>query len=206
MARLFSASALAVLLCALAPGAGIDRLDAQSASGLLPGDVVRVEIWQEEDLSGEFALDEEGVVVFPLLGPKPVMGVSPDRLRDQLVEDYGKYLVNTAVNVTLLRRIAVLGEVRVPGLYLIDATNSVADVIARAQGVTSDGDAAKIDLVRSGRTVRATLTGVEILQDADIRSGDQIIVGRRGWLSRNFSSVVSVASLIANVAVIILVQ
>ena len=201
-ARLFAATALAVLLCALAPGAGLDALQAQSANSLLPGDLIRVQIWREEDLSGDFQIDEDGVVVLPLLGAKSVTGISPDHLRDQLTKEYGDYLVNTAVNVTLLRRIAVLGEVRVPGVYTIDATNSVADVIARAQGVTPEGDAEKIDLVRGGRTLRTTLTGTEILQEADIRSGDQIIVGRRSWLSRNFSSLVGVASLLANIAVL----
>ena len=141
-------------------------------------------------------------MVLPLLGAKSVTGISPDHLRDQLTKEYGDYLVNTAVNVTLLRRIAVLGEVRVPRVYTIDATNSVADVIARAQGVTPEGDAEKIDLVRGGRTLRTTLTGTEILQEADIRSGDQIIVGRRSWLSRNFSSLVGAASLLANIAVL----
>ena len=201
-ARLFAVTALAVLLCALAPGAGLDALQAQSANSLLPGDLIRVQIWREEDLSGDFQLDEDGVVVLPLLGAKSVTGISPDHLRDQLTKEYGDYLVNTAVNVTLLRRIAVLGEVRVPGVYTIDATNSVADVIARAQGVTPEGDAEKIDLVRGGRTLRTTLTGTEILQEADIRSGDQIIVGRRSWLSRNFSSLVGAASLLANIAVL----
>lgn len=212
MVRLLSAVTLAVALTTLAPVAGPASLRAQSleapattasSNSLLPGDVIRVRIWREEDLSGEFQVDEDGFVVLPLLGRKPVVGIDPDLLRDQLTQEYGEYLVNPAVNVTLLRRIVVLGEVRVPGQYTLDATNSVADVIARAQGITPDGDAEDIVLVRDGRRLATGLSGTESLQEAGIRSGDQIIVGQRGWASRNFSSIVGIASILANMYVII---
>ena len=209
MARPLPAAALVGALLWMAPALSLQRLQAQSitdgvagastASSLLPGDVIRVQIWREEDLSGEFQIDEQGAVVLPLLGRKPVMGVSPDKLRDDLTEAYGNYLVNTAVNVTLLRRVVVLGEVRVPGQYTVDATNSVADVIARAQGITPEGDAEKIVLIRESQRLRTALTGTESLQEAGIRSGDQIVVGKRSWASRNFASIVGVVSIVANV-------
>lgn len=203
MVRLLSAAALAGILLGMTPLAGLDRARAQAApvtaaaSSLLPGDVIRVLIWREDDLSGEFQVDEQGSVILPLIGARQVLGVSPDRLREELAEEYAKYLVNTAVNVTLLRRVVVLGEVRVPGQYTVDATNSVADVIARAQGVTTDGDANDIVLMRGGQQLRATLT--QSIAEAGIRSGDQILVGKRGWVARNFSSLVGVVSLLVNV-------
>lgn len=174
-------------------------------NSLLPGDVVRVAIWQEEDLSGDFVVDEDGSVVLPLLGRRQVVGIPPDPLREQLTQEYGEYLVNVAVNVTLLRRVVVLGEVRVPGQYTIDATQSIADLIARAQGITPDGNANDIRLVRDGRSYQANL-GAASLGDAGIRSGDQIVVGKRSWFSRNFPSIVGMASLVANVVTVIIVS
>ncbi len=207
MVRLLSAVALAGSFLGMTPLVGLDQARAQSApaagvadaSSLLPGDVIRVQIWREDDLSGEFQVDEKGSVVLPLIGPRQVLGISPDRLRDELTEEYAKYLVNTAVNVTLLRRVVVLGEVRVPGQYTVDATNSVADVIARAQGVTPDGNAEEIVLLRDGQRLRTGLNGTLSLQEAGIRSGDQILVGKRSWASRNFSSMVGIISILANV-------
>jgi polysaccharide export outer membrane protein len=197
MVRLLSAVALAGTLLG-APLAGQTPAAVPETNSLLPGDVVRVQIWREEDLSGEFQVDEQGEVVLPLLGRKQVSGISQDKLRDQLTAEYGQYLVNTAVNVTLLRRVNVLGEVRIPGQYTVDATNSVADVIARAQGITSDGNAEDIVLIRGGQRLRAGLAGTQSLQEAGIRSGDQIIVGKRGWMSRNFNAMASVISILAN--------
>lgn len=176
---------------------------ASESNSLLPGDVIRVAIWREEDLSGEFQVDQDGSVILPLLGRRQVVGISPDRLREQLTEEYGGYLVNTAVNVTLLRRVVVLGEVRVPGQYTVDATQSVADLIARAQGLTPEGNAEDIRLLRDGQSYRTNLSGTLSLVEAGIRSGDQIVVGKRSWWSRNFSSLVGVASILANVVVIV---
>ncbi|GMV05459.1 MAG: hypothetical protein AMXMBFR53_17370 [Gemmatimonadota bacterium] len=196
---------LILALLALVP-AGASAQDAppvtSESNSLLPGDVIRVAIWREDDLSGEFQVDEDGSVILPLLGRRQVVGISPDRLREQLTEEYAEYLVNTAVNVTLLRRVVVLGEVRVPGQYTVDATQSIADLIARAQGLTPDGNAEDIRLLREGASFRTNLSGTQSIAEAGIRSGDQILVGKRSWFSRNFSSLVGIASIIANIYVI----
>lgn len=179
------------------------RVQPNEQNSLLPGDVVRVRIWREEDLSGEFQVDENGFVVLPLLGRRQVMGISPAVLREQLTDQYAEYLVNPSVNVTLLRRITVLGEVRVPGLYPVDATVSVAALIALAQGLSPDGDADDIRLVREGRVIRSNLRGTAVIGEEGIRSGDQIIVGKRSWISRNIASLVGIVSIITNVIVIV---
>ncbi len=174
-----------------------------TGAALLPGDVVSVDIWREPDLSGQFIIDEDGEVTLPLLGTLLVTGIDTGELRDQLIEQYNEYLVNTSVNVVLLRRVNVLGEVRMPGQYTVDATQSVADLIARAQGITQEANADDIRLLRGGQVTRANLNGTLTLNSAGIRSGDQIFVGRRSWLSRNFQSLVGIGTIIANVAVIV---
>lgn len=176
-----------------------------TAISLLPGDVIRVQIWREEDLSGEFQVAEDGSVVLPLLGRRSVSGISTERLREQLTEEYDQYLVNPSVNVTLLRRITVLGEVRLPGNYMVDATVSVAQLIAQAQGVTPDGDIDKLQLLRAGRVVRGDLPSTSLLTEAGIRSGDQVMVGKRSWLARNLTSVVGLLSIASNVASVIII-
>jgi protein involved in polysaccharide export with SLBB domain len=176
-----------------------------SSASLLPGDLIAVRIWREEDLSGEFQVDEDGFVVLPLLGRREVVGISPDILRDQLTSAYDEYLVNPSVNVTLLRRVTVLGEVRLPGNYPVDATVSIAQLIGQAQGLTPDGDINRIQLVRDGRTVRSNLSGTMALTDAGVRSGDQVFVGKRSWLSRNLNSVVGFLSIVSNIVTVIII-
>ena len=57
---------LAVLLPVTADGQSSDPPSTGPPERQLrPGDVIRLDIWREPDLSGEFLVDEAGVVVFP---------------------------------------------------------------------------------------------------------------------------------------------
>ena len=115
---------------------------------LRPGDVVRLRSWREPDLSGDFPVDETGVVVFPKIGPLTVTREAPESLKSKLVSAYQRYLRNPSIDVTMLRRVNILGEVRNPGLHPVDPTMTVADAIALAGGVTPIGSADKIEVRR----------------------------------------------------------
>jgi polysaccharide export outer membrane protein len=152
---------------------------------LQPGDLVRLKIWREPDLSGDYRLDENGVATFPKIGPLPVGRLSTDSLKTLLVSSYSRYLQNPSVEVTFLRRVNVLGEVKNPGLYDVDPTMTVADVLAMAGGVTPEGNSKKIELLRLGQDGSTHVSARSRLADSPLRSGDQLRVLQRSWLSRN---------------------
>ena len=163
--------------------------------GLMPGDAVRVEIWQEPDLEGEFMVSPKGIAVFPLLGERKVTGVPADLLEEQLAAEYRAYLENPSVKMTALRRIAILGEVRQPGLYPVDATMSLTEVIALAGGVSPAGDTHAVRLFRNGVVMEQNLDESMVGTAMSIHSGDQIVVGERSWFRRNATYVtVGIAS------------
>lgn len=174
-------------------------LGAQTASAatdplaftLKPGDMLKVEIWREPDLGGEFLVDSNGMVVLPLLGEQQVTETPIGELRDELIEAYRVHLRNPSINITPLRRINVLGEVRTPGVFPVDPTTNLAGVIALAGGATPTGDLDKIRIVRDGRIIRERVGAGETLADADVRSGDQVIVEQRSWFERNSNFVIS---------------
>lgn len=174
--------------------------DSQASPELLPGDAVRVQVWRESDLSGTFAVDDRGIVTLPLLGEREVIGLDPSELRDALLADYKEYLQNPSIEVTILRRITILGEVRSPGLYPVDATISLADALALAGGITPIADPNKIQLVRDNEIIAEGVDQAAVIGASDIRSGDQIVVGQKSWLARN--SGVVLGSLIAATAII----
>jgi protein involved in polysaccharide export with SLBB domain len=159
----------------------------QASPELLPGDAVRVQVWREADISGVFTVDDRGIVTLPLLGEREVSGLDPSELRDTLLADYKEYLQNPSIEITILRRINILGEVRSPGLYPVDATISLADALALAGGVTPIADPNKIQLVRDNVVIAEGVDQAAVIGASDIRSGDQIVVGMKSWFSRNIA-------------------
>lgn len=167
---------------------------------LRPGDVIRLKVWREPDFSGDYPIDESGVATFPRLGRVSVAAFTIDSLKRSLVASYAAYLVNPSVEVTALRRVNVLGAVRNPGLYQVDPTVTVADALALAGGVADNGRSGQVELVRGGKRLPANLGGTTRLADTPIRSGDQLYVPQKSWLSRNVTVVAASISAVGLVA------
>lgn len=172
----FSAPAISP---AQAKGGSPDRVT------LAPGDMLRITVWREPDMSGDFLVDELGIVTLPLLGKINVREIPLANLRDTLIAAYSVQLRNPTITVTPLRRVFVLGEVAKPGLYPADPTVTLAGVIALAGGATPGGDLRRIRVVRDGSVIASRVTAGSTLGMTDIRSNDQVFVDRRGWLDRN---------------------
>lgn len=158
---------------------------------LQPGDVIKVEVWREVDLSGEFTVDENGIVTLPLLGTVQVTNIPLPRLRDTLLERYQKELRNPSINIVPLRNVLVLGDVNKPGAYRVDPTTTVLGVIALAEGIASGGSVNRIQVRRGEEIVEQRVKPGASLSALGVRSGDQVFVGSRSWFSRNRSFVVS---------------
>jgi len=169
---------------------------------LRPGDRVRLNIWREPDLSGEYPVDERGEVVFPKLGAMRVIDLSADSLKQLLVHDYTAYLRDPSVEVTLLRRVNVLGSVRTPGLYQVDQTQTIADVLALAGGPTSDGKPDRVELRRAGASTGIRLTRESHLFTSGVQSGDQLWVPQRSWFARN-SGAMAAAGITATALIVV---
>jgi protein involved in polysaccharide export with SLBB domain len=168
---------------------------------LRPGDAVRVNIWREPDLSGEFNVDPTGRITFPLLGDMNVAEMPVSVLRDTLISQYRRQLRNPSITITPLKRINVIGEVQRPGLYAMDPTISLAGAVAMAGGATPLGNLERIVVLRAGETVPQRVSSLMTLDRVQLRSGDQIIVQRRSWFDRNSSVVVSMVLSVTSVIV-----
>jgi polysaccharide export outer membrane protein len=186
---------LSLLLACLLPAGALQAQQtiqaADAAKGIRPGDVVRLRIWREPDMSGEFPVDEAGRVVFPRVGEYDVGQDTPESLSERLQADYRRYLVNPSIEVTVLRRVRVIGAVTRPGLIQVDPTVTLADAIALAGGATPIGDPKKIRIIRGERQIAMAISQSTRIADSPIQSGDQIYVPERSWASRNSGVVVA---------------
>jgi protein involved in polysaccharide export with SLBB domain len=159
-----------------------------------PGDVVKLWIWREEELSGEFLVPNTGMVVFPKIGAQQVTERPMPELRDALLAEFQKYLRNPSIEITFLRRVNVLGAVRKPGVYPLDPTMTVAMALAMAEGTTPEGRSDRVELIRDGERLIANINQRTKIAELPIRSGDQLFVPERSWMSRNTGLVAALVS------------
>jgi protein involved in polysaccharide export with SLBB domain len=164
---------------------GLPRVSDGAVQVLQPGDRVRLTVHREPELSGEFGVDENGMIVVPKIGRIEVRDLAPDSLKSLLIAGYAGSLRDPAVEITLLRRVNVVGAVRSPGLYYVDPTVTVSGVVALAGGVTTDGSRERIELIRAGTSRRISVAGEAPGTGSFLRSGDELVVRERSWLSRN---------------------
>lgn len=160
------------------------------------GDRIRLNIWREPDMAGEYRVDADGRVVFPRLGARTVTGKDPAALKEELMREYGRLLRTPAVEITFLRRINVGGAVQRPAVYYIDPTMTVRDVLLEAGGATPIGRTDRIELIRDGELIEAKLRVDLPVVESPIRSGDQLYVPERGWLARNTNAAVGIGGAI----------
>ena len=86
-------------------------------------------------------------------------------------------------------------------MYFVDVATTLRDVIARAGGITPDGSSDRVDVVRRGQRTRVANWQDDFTLASDLTSGDQIIVGRRSWFSRNAFSAISSFGLLVSLYV-----
>jgi polysaccharide export outer membrane protein len=156
---------------------------------ILPGDVVRLTVWREPDLSGEVAVNQFGTVVLPRLGEYDVRGETHRSFRERVIRDLRRTIENPSIEVVVLKRVRVLGEVVQAGVFHLDPTETVADALARAHGTGPDARRGVVELRRNGEVLQADLRVETSITDSRIRSGDELFVPQRTWLDRNATAV-----------------
>lgn len=105
---------------------------------LEPGNRVRITVFNEQNLSGDFTVDQVGNIALPLVGNVPASGVTVKVLAHRIEEAMkkGGYLQepSVAAEVQSFRPFYVLGEVRQAGEFQYTTGMTVLSAIARAGG------------------------------------------------------------------------
>lgn len=175
-------------------GAGVRSV---SAERVRPGDKIALRFLREPALSESVTVSDRGEAPFPKVGILKVSDLTIAQLQDTLRTRYSEFLRLPELDIAILRRVVVNGEVRVPGVYLVDMTTGVRDLIARAGGVTDNGNRRKVMVVRGAEQIRVpdwdtSANGFALL------SGDQVLVPRKSWLVLNAFTAISTAVLVTS--------
>jgi polysaccharide export outer membrane protein len=155
------------------------------------GDVVKVSVYNNPDLSLEARISEAGTISYPLLGEVSVQGLTPAAASKKIADllQKGGFIRNAQVSmiVTVMQsqQVSVLGQINRPGRYPVDGTRSITDILALAGGVSADaGDAITLIRNRNGESKKEIIDLIDMVRsggttgNVEILPGDVIYVER----------------------------
>lgn len=182
------------LLAAASVSAAEEPGPAADAYRLGVGDVLVVEAFDEEEISGRFTVEPTGVITFPLLGQVAVSDKTTAEvvsLLEQLLERdfYVDVQLKAEVAVFASQPVTLLGEVQSPGTYYLEGRTSLTELLAKAGGLKPTAGAV-LELRRTAvqgdgsppepRTFStARLMSGEVGRDVYLEAGDVIFVSQK---------------------------
>ncbi|WP_324222417.1 polysaccharide biosynthesis/export family protein [Ferrovibrio sp.] len=144
------------------------------------GDRVRITVYGQPELTGEYQVDGTGQLAFPLIGQVQAGGLTGQGLEQALVDKLKPdYLKNPSVSVEVLtyRPFYIVGEVKQPGSYPYVTGMSVINAIALAGGFTYRARESSFYVSRTGPN--GEKTRLDATPETPVMPGDVITVRER---------------------------
>ncbi|MCG8333047.1 MAG: polysaccharide export protein [Proteobacteria bacterium] len=158
------------------------------------GDVIKISVYDNEDLQTTVRVSGEGHIVVPLLGKVSVEKLTIPEISDKLTNLYADgYLVSPQVNVFIEeyrgQKAVILGEVNHPGLFELRGTTTFLELVSKAGGLTQDaGEKAIIkrklkDSYQHDQKIIA-IDLISLMEKGDFNMNLQIIDGDNIYISK----------------------
>jgi polysaccharide export outer membrane protein len=175
--------------------APVTEIPVPSDYTLGPGDVLRIQMWGNQNQNLELPISRDGTISFPDSGPVTVAGLSFDEARQQIRKRVSEQYIGVEASITLgeLRsmRVFVLGEARNPGSYTVSSLSTITNALYVSGGVKQNGSLRNVQHKRNGKLV-GTLDLYDLLLKGDssadnrLQPGDVIFippVGKRAGIA-----------------------
>src|ERR1700678_399296 len=183
-----------LLLTASAPSANAQQsFSAQPEYHIGAGDILKITVFKNPDLTLDARVSEVGAVSFPLIGSVQVADLTLPAAEKKIAEllKEGGFVVNPQVNILLEtafgNQVSVLGEVNKPGRYPLDAAGGhLSGMLATAGGIMPTGsDSVIVSGVRSGKVFRRDIDVVKAAMEGNtaddvvLSGGDTVFVNHQ---------------------------
>jgi len=175
-------------IMALVIGAWLHTVSAEETNYLLgPGDVLKITVYNNPDLSIEARITERGLINFPLVGELHVGGITASAAEKRIAGMLAKggFLKDPQINVLVTqfqsKVVSVLGSVYKPGRYPLDRATNLADLLALGGGVMPDGSDIVTIVSKSGKTeydLRNIVGKGDGSQNVPLSGGETVYVPR----------------------------
>ena len=160
-------------------GGGASSLPAQTDYRLGSGDRLRVIVFDEPNLSGEFDISGSGKAALPLIGQVDARGLTLSEFEDAIeAKLQNGYLTNPRVSAEVInyRPFYIIGEVTKPGEYPYTDGMTVLNAVAVAGGYTYRADDSRVFVTRENAGGEAEVQQLDTLK---VQPGDVIRIPER---------------------------
>jgi polysaccharide biosynthesis/export protein len=153
-----------------------------------PQDVLRIDVWKENEITRSVPVRPDGKISLPLLNDVQAAGLTAMELANNISEGLKKFITNPQVTVSVTdinsRRVYVTGEVTRPGAYPLLPDMTVLQALTSASGFTQFARTKKIYVLRNegGKQVKYPFNYNEVVkgkmpeENIMLQSGDTIVV------------------------------
>jgi polysaccharide export outer membrane protein len=153
-----------------------------------PSDLLQIDVFQVDELSGTERINAAGYIKMPLIGLVKVAGLSREQSEDLITELYAEgYLQDPQVNIDIMEyvshQITVLGHVTNPGVYPLKGKTTLLQALAMAGDAGALADEEEVVVFRSDEygvvvgyvvNLEDVLAGTAI--DPEIIGNDKVVV------------------------------
>jgi polysaccharide biosynthesis/export protein len=162
-----------------------------SPSGYVIGvdDVLSILFWRDKDLSApEITVRPDGKVTLPLLNDVQAAGLTPDQLRDAVLEASRKYVEDPNPTVIVKeiksRKVFITGQIEKPGPYPLNGSTTVLQLIATAGGLRDFADGKNITVMRTEQGKQSVfefnyqdvVKKKHLVQNIELVPGDTVVI------------------------------
>ena len=157
-----------------------------------PGDVLRITVYDNNDLETVTRVSDTGAIILPLLGQVNVNRLSISQASTKIAGLYSDgYIVNPQVSIFVQefrsKKVIVLGQVNKPGLIELSGPTTLLELLSKAGGLAPDyGQIATIKRTTDGKSesikidLQALTQGGDMRQNVSIREGDTLYITKAG--------------------------
>ena len=145
-----------------------------------PGDTLLVQLYGKESASYSLSVSRDGNIQFPDIGPISIAGLNYEKAVDKIHEVVSEQMIGIKASVTMgtLRsiRIFVLGEVKIPGSYVVSSLSTMTNALFSSGGISKIGSLRNVQLKRAGEVV-TTLDLYDLLLNGDTSKDSRLLPG-----------------------------
>lgn len=143
------------------------------------GDNLRITVFDQENLSNTYSVDQAGYIAFPLIGSVPARGYTSRQVEQAIAERLRQGYVrdpDVTVEIDRYRPVFIMGEVGAPGQYSYVPGMTVQKAVAAAGGFSARASQTSADITR---TINGKVMTGRVLTSDPLLPGDTVYVRER---------------------------